>query len=174
MKSTVKILIFLPAILSEVIGMLAIMFSHRCYKFLKKDSQFNTSSLRQESQKLKRVVDIIERFFLDLYLVMRDTAVDTARHIINTQEPINEKAEEAIKARIEGFKDVYFLEISQILDTAGLAGARIKKIEPELKAVISDLVLDSLEIERHVLEENIKERIVDLINNSFKYPKDTI
>jgi hypothetical protein len=174
MKSTFRILLLLPAILSEIIGMLSIMFSHNCYKISKKEFQPNTSSLRQESQKLKKVVEIFERFFLDLYSVMRDTAVDSARHIINTQEPINKKAEEAINGRIEGFKDVYFSEISRILDIAGLSGTRVKKIEPELKAVISDLILDSLEIERYVLEENIKQRIVEMIGSSSKYPKDTV
>ena len=173
MKSTIKILLLLPAIVSEIVGMLSIIFSHRCYNFSKKDFQFNKSSLRQESQKLKKVVEIIERFFLDLFSVMRDTAVDSARHILNIQEPINEKAEEAINGRIEGLKDDYFSEISQILDIAGLSGTKVKKIEPEMKVVLNNLVFDSLEIERHVLEENIKQRIVELINNSFKNPKGT-
>jgi len=156
----------IAAIISVIIGLLAIWLSIQFYIMSSKSSEDTRNASKDISSSVARLEKLFDRFYSDTFSVMKETYSDMRRHIWPEQprpeKNVEEEAEKRADKEVDKLKEEASKELAEVIKKqADTNEAKIR----ELRALMNRAISGSRRAEAKAREETIREFLLDLIRN---------
>ena len=161
---TFSIISFIATIASLVLAVVAIWLSLVFFRLSSKLSESTKEAAKGIGSSVERLEKLFDKLYTDTFSMMKDTVSDMRRHIwpedtsasTDSSEEIERKTEE----KIGDFRSEMTEELSKLFSRQQMADGKLEAIKSEMEELIEKAIMGSIEVDREVREESIKESIL--------------
>ncbi|KMY67278.1 hypothetical protein AAU61_10490 [Desulfocarbo indianensis] len=165
--STFSIVSFIATIASLLLAVVAIWLSLYFYKQSNELAEKTKEAARDIQSGVVRLEKLFDKLYEGTFSMMKDTVSDMRRHMwpedvaddAEAQEELEKKAEE----KIEAFRQEMAKEVASLADRQKKADGKLDATKEELQQLVEKAINGSLEVEREVREENIRDAILQAV-----------